>query len=107
MFAKVESYIIIIVFLDAHTDIPIKCVVYIMDMIKIRCKEFLHLQQTKSLLKYCYCIKYHFYTLEFSGKSVKQIPTFLSDLSPSNQVTIGLKKAIHLLKLFTILKNCI
>ena len=27
----------------AYTDIPIKCVLYKMDMIKIRCKEFLYL----------------------------------------------------------------
>ena len=29
--------------LDAYTDIPIKCVLYKMDMIKTRCKECLYL----------------------------------------------------------------
>ena len=35
--------------IDAYTDIHIKCYLYKIDMIKMRCKDFLYLWQTKTV----------------------------------------------------------
>ena len=43
MTASLTSTMIVNLVVDAYTDIPIKCVLYKMDMIKMRCEDVLYL----------------------------------------------------------------
>ena len=75
-----------ILLLDPYTGIRIKCVLYKMDMIKMRFKEFLYLQQTKFVLcriaieKNTICLPH--ILVRNPIKSAIEISKFLFDFSP-------------------------